>query len=280
LALHLRKARSEDKAKAVEVELAAIPGMGYLTYVYDDWLKETVGDLSVVEYEGEIIGVGKYSRLPDGSVWLETLRVTPPKQGIGGGKILYDHWVKRAAEQNVKYMAMYTGITNVKSKGLAERYGLRVRGTYAEGQMPLKEVQAAKNTPAFRVVGDAERAAALVESMSSKWKGFMSLNRTWYRINKGNCGWLGEEGMVYEDPATGSFIVLGARMMPWQALNIPVMSGDYESCLRFAVKLGQERKVERLNIIYPLDASDIQEAITRFGFKVTSSSLITMGIDL
>jgi N-acetylglutamate synthase-like GNAT family acetyltransferase len=280
LTLHLRKARPEDKAKAVEVELAAIPGMGYLTYVYDDWLKETVGDLSVVEYEGEIIGVGKYSLLPDGSAWLETLRVSPPKQGIGGGKILYDHWVKRAAEQNVKYMAMYTGITNVKSKGLAERYGLRVRGTYEEGQMPLKGVPTAKNVPTFSVVKDAKRAAALVESMSGKWKGFISLNRTWYRINEGNCGWLAKEGMVYEDPATGSFIALGARMMPWQALNIPVMSGDYEACLRFAVKLGQERKVERLNIIYPPDAYDIQDAITRFGFKVTSSNLITMGIDL
>ncbi len=81
MALHLRKARPEDKAKAVEVELAAIPGMGYLTYVYDEWLKETVGDLSVVEYEGEIIGVGKYSRLPDGSAWLETSTRHSPQAG-------------------------------------------------------------------------------------------------------------------------------------------------------------------------------------------------------
>ncbi len=65
---------------------------------------------------------------------------------------------------------MYTGITNVKSKGLAERYGLRVRGTYAEGQMPLKEVSVAKNTPAFRVVEDAERAVAFVESMKASGK--------------------------------------------------------------------------------------------------------------
>jgi len=55
------------------------------------FLNDEDGDWSVEELEGKIMGCGKYSILPDGSAWLETLRVVPEAQGLGLGKRLYEH---------------------------------------------------------------------------------------------------------------------------------------------------------------------------------------------
>ena len=82
----LRKAKPEDKPKVFEVEAKSMPSLQYLPHLFDEWTSEKHGDLSVVELDGEVIGVGKYTSMPDGSAWIEALRVTPEKQGLGAGK--------------------------------------------------------------------------------------------------------------------------------------------------------------------------------------------------
>jgi N-acetylglutamate synthase-like GNAT family acetyltransferase len=278
--LHLRKATSEDKAKVLDVESKSTPNLRYLPYVYDDWSTEERGDLSVVELEGEIIGVGKYTRLPDDSVWLEALRVTPAKQGIGAGKRLYGHWFQLALEQDIKTMRMYTNVSNVKSKGLAERYGLCVQGTYREALKPLKDITSISETAAFRQVNNLKEATKLLMDQSERWGEFLVINRTFYKLNPATCKYFTEQGMVYKEAETGSVITLGARFMPWQSLHIGLISGDYESCLRFALQKGLEMKVERLSILYPPEAMEVQDGLTRFGFKQSPDNFITMGINL
>ncbi len=94
------------------------------------FVSDMVGEFSVEELDGELVACGKYTILPDDTVWLETLRVIPERQGLGLGKRLYEHWLELANAQGVKAMRMYTGVTNVVSSGLAERYGLRLQGTF------------------------------------------------------------------------------------------------------------------------------------------------------
>lgn len=277
--LQLRKATAEDKEKVFDVESKSTPNLRYLPYVYDDWRIEEKGDLSVVELEGEIIGVGKYSRLPDESAWLEALRVTPAKQGIGAGKRLYEHWFQLAKEQNIKNMRMYTNVTNVKSKGLAERYGLRVEGTYREALLPLKDAKILDIEYNFNQITDS-KATEIIMKLSEKWQGFLIMNRTFYKINPATCAYLTKQGFIYEDTKTGSVVTLGARFMPWQSLHIGLISGDYDACINFALQKGIEKKVERLSILYPPTAQDVQDALTQYAFKQTQENFITMGIKL
>jgi hypothetical protein len=274
--LLLRKARPEDKAKVFEVEAKSMPSLQYLPQLYDDWSAETIGDLSVVEYNGGIIGVGKYSRLPDGTAWLEALRVTPEKQGLGGGKILYEHWFKLAKQQHVDHMRMYTNMSNAKSKGLAERFGLRVEGTYREALLP-KDAATVETTD-FERVTDPEKAEKLLMPQSQRWGGFIVMNRTFYKLNPLTCAYFGKQGMVYHDEASSSTVTLGARFMPWQSLHIGIMSGNYEKCLKFSMAKGVEGKVGRLSILFPPDRSDVQASVTGFGFKISPEDYITMGI--
>jgi len=68
----LRRARPEDREKMIWVESRSTPNLSYVPHVWDMFLNDAEGDWSVAELDGEIVGCGKYSILPDGSAWLET----------------------------------------------------------------------------------------------------------------------------------------------------------------------------------------------------------------
>jgi hypothetical protein len=170
---------------------------------------------------------------------------------------------------------MYTGTGNLVSKGLAERYGLRVAGTYKEARMPC-----VKNAPrlgnGFRQVRDPEAAVNLMLPLREKWTGFLVMNRTFYEFTPVLCRYLAEQGMVYIEPGAGSLVTLGARFMPEEALHIGVMAGDLGACLDFAMNLGAERNAGWVNIQYPPSAVDIHEAVAGYGFSVGASDFIVM----
>ena len=275
----LRRAEPRDRDKAIWVESKSTPNLSYVPHVWDTFMNDADGDWSVAELDGEVVGCGKYSLLPDGSAWLETLRVIPERQGLGIGRRLYEHWFRLARGQGVKTMRMYTGTGNVVSKGLAERYGLRVAGTYKEARMPCAK-GAPESAPGFRQVRDPKKAEGLIMPLSGKWGGFLVMNRTFYRFTPELCRYLAANGMVYAEPETGSVVTLGARFMPQDALHLGVLKGDLHACLDFAMRTGIERGAARLNCQYPPSARDVQEALTGYGFSVAASDFIVMEVNL
>ena len=204
----------------------------------------------------------------------------PEKQGLGVGKRLYEHWFRLAHRQGVKTMRMYTGVTNVVSKGLAERYGLMVAGTYKEARMPCTEKNAPESAAEFRQVTDPQQATRLLMPLSDKWAGFLVMNRTFFKFTPELCRYLAGNGMVHVDPETGSVVTLGARFMPEDALHIGVLKGDLDGCLDFAMRIGLERGVRRLNCQYSPSATDVHDALTGYGFSVGASDFIVMEVHL
>jgi len=276
----LRRARQEDREKVIEVESKSTPNLSYVPDVFDMFVSDEVGEFSVAEMDGEVVGCGKYTVLPDGSVWLETLRVIPERQGRGAGKSFYERWFERARLQGVKTMRMYTGLRNVVSKGLAERYGLSLAETFRGASLSCKPGADLVFTGDFTLVENPERATSLLMPLSEEWGGFHVMNRTFFRLTPALCSHLVEEGMVYEDPSTRSVITLGARFQPEKVLHIGVFGGDAEACLGFALEKGLERGVERLNCDFPTSATDVEIAFVEYGFSFTPSDFIVMEIHL
>ncbi|MFH2110614.1 MAG: GNAT family N-acetyltransferase [Candidatus Bathyarchaeota archaeon] len=277
--IKLRKARPGDRDKVIWVESKSTPNLSYVPHVWDMFLGDETGDWSVAELDGEIVGCGKYTVLPDGSAWLETLRVIPERQGLGVGKRLYERWFELAHSQSVATLRMYTGTGNVVSKGLAERFGLRVAGTYKEARMQCNKGTSTK-VAKFRQVADPEEATELLMPLKDKWAGFLVMNRTFYRFTPALCRYLAESGMVYADPDTCNVVTVGARFMPEDALHIGVLDGDLRSCLDFAMSTCLKRGARRLNIQYPPSAKDVHEALTGYGFSVGASDFIVMEVHL
>ena len=275
----LRRARQEDLEKVVWVESLSTPNLSYVPHVWDMFLGDEEGDWTVAEIEGEVIGCGKYSILPDGSAWLETLRVVPQRQGLGVGKRLYEHWLELSREKGVKTMRMYTGVRNVVSKGLAERYGLRRAETF-RGTIMKSESVKVDAEHGFRRVMDHGRATELLMRHSAAWGGWMVMNRTFYKLSPWLCAHLVERGMVYEGPYTESVIAMGARFMPGHGLHIGLFAGDSEACLGFATQTAVERGIERLHCLFPSHIPCVEESLTGFGFRLEPADFIVMEIHL
>jgi len=276
--LVLRRARDEDREKTIWVESKSTPNLSYVDAVWAMFLSDEVGEFSVAEADGEVVACGKFTVVPDGSAWLETLRVIPERQGRGIGKRFYERFYDIARRRGVTTMRMYTGVRNVVSKGLAELYGLRLAETFKGAYLPSGGQY--NSDDSFRRVTDPEEATSLLVPLSMDWKDFLVMNRTFYKLTPPLCEYLAKNGMVYEDPESGSVIALGARFMPEQALHIGVFGGDSKACLAFASRLGAEGGVESLSCLFPSSSAGIQESLTKYGFEFLASEFIVMEVHL
>ncbi|MFH1180269.1 MAG: GNAT family N-acetyltransferase [Candidatus Bathyarchaeota archaeon] len=272
----LRKARPEDREKTIWVESLSTPNLSYVPHVWDMFINDEKGDWSVESVDGELAGCGKYSILPDGSVWLETLRVIPQRQGSGLGKRLYEHWLKLSAEKGVKTMRMYTGISNVVSSGLAEKYGLSTAETFHGVKM---EVKPFKTEHSFKKISDVGEATELLLPLGEKWGNWMVMNRTFFKWSPALCKWLTENGMVYKD-ADGNVVVMGARFMAEYQLHIGLFFGDAKICLDYAKTRAAEIGVKSLHCLYPQHMSVVEKKFLDNGFVLESAPFIVKEINL
>lgn len=76
-----RPALPRDTQDVMELTSRIWEGEDYVPYVWQEWLSEPVGLLSVAEYGGRVVGLGKLSRLAPGQWWLQGLRVHPEFSG-------------------------------------------------------------------------------------------------------------------------------------------------------------------------------------------------------
>jgi ribosomal protein S18 acetylase RimI-like enzyme len=270
----LRKARPEDREKVRWIESKSTPTLIYTPYVYDEFLSDG-GEFSVEELDGELVACGKYTPLPDNSAWIETLRVIPEKQGIGLGKRLYDHWTKLAKGQKVKAMRMYTGVNNNVSAGLAERYGLKLEGTFKGNTFRVKPGDGDQG--GFNIVTDEKKVARLIMPLKEAWADWLVLNRTFYRFSLEILSWMARRGMVYE--SAGNVIIAGARFMPHQAIHIACWGGDADACIAFAKWKAVESNVPLVSCFYEVTRPDIGKVLAGEGFKTDSSDYIVKGIE-
>ncbi|MFP3950594.1 MAG: GNAT family N-acetyltransferase [Candidatus Bathyarchaeia archaeon] len=275
----LREAGQDDRENVFRVELLSTPNLSYLPYVWNLFINDRKGEWTVAEIDGEVIGCGKYSLLPDGSAWLETLRVVPQWQGIGVGKRFYEHWFNLSRKKGVKTMRMYTGVKNTASRGLAIRYGLRPEETF-RGTLINSDSVKAESDWSFNRVTDSRKAKRLLMRHTELWGGWVVMNRTFYRMSPELCIHLTEEGMVHEDPETNSVIVLGTRFNPKHGLHIGLFAGDVEACLCFALQMAVKGGIGKLHCLFPSYTTGVEEALTRFGFHREPTDFLVMEANL
>ena len=266
----VKLATYDDMMAAVQVEKET---MGDYVYLEDAWhyFNSLDGGLVCVSHGDRMVGIGRFSVLPDGSGWLETLRVTPEYQRKGIGREIYKKYVELAQTYNCPSMAMFTGINNVASSALAEVFDLKTvaqhRGyhlTNLEGGYPHSFVHTGW-----------KRAVELILPMKQEYHDYMTFNRTFYRINEANAKQFAIEGKVFEDKESGSFIVCGGRFQHNVALHIAMMGGDLDKCIDFAINYAKAQGIEKVSCTFALDNPQLEEALKARGFAPESSTIIT-----
>ena len=271
MAFTIRLAQYSDMADCARVEHESMPT--YPGYLADAWhYFSTQKGGCVCVYDGdELIGIGRFTVLPDGTGWLETLRVAIPHQGKGAGKAIYLKYRELAEKYGCPSMAMFTGVKNVVSASLAEKNGLRTaaihRGystTDLSGGKPY----------GFRPV-TPERACQLILPKRMEYNNHMVFNRTFYHINEANVRAFAAEGKVFEDSESGSFIVCGARFQHHAALHIAMMSGDHTRCINFAKNYAAAQNIPKLYCTFTLHNPKLESTLVYKNFTPDPSDLIT-----
>lgn len=276
----IRAATYVDRAAIAAVEALSTPGLRYVDQVFDLFMDRTQGAFLVAENDGEVVACGKFTLTPDGSAWLETLRVIPACQGLGIGKRFYKEFFTIARRDGVPIMRMYTGTKNVVSKGLAERFGFQQAETFAEARLPFEEYTHDHQGVHFQPVSDARRATDLIMQYRELWHDFLVMNRTFYKISPALCAMLAAAGQVYEESETASVIVLGARFMPEEALHIGLYGGDPIACQHFIQQRARALGVPRVNCIFPAESQTVGTNLARAGYQQLDATLIVMEVDL
>lgn len=262
-----------DMQAAVKVEKET---MGDYVYLEDAWhyFNSLKGGLVCV-YDGDkMIGIGRFSVLPDGSGWLETLRVIPSYQRKGAGKEIYKKWLELAKQLNCPSMAMFTGVNNAASSGLAELYGLKTVAHHKGYHLTNLEGGDAHN---FKHI-NWQRAVELMLPKKEEYNNYMTFNRTFHRINEANIKTFACEGKVFEEKETGSFIVCGARFQHQVALHIAMMDGDLDRCIDFAINYAKSQGINKVSCTFALENEKLQNALLKRGFVPESSTIITKEI--
>lgn len=273
----VRRATPEDLEGAVAAERAAMNSYGYLADTAEMFYNDEIGPLLVAEDEsGRIVGVAKYTVVYDGSAWLETLRVEPDCQRKGIGRMFYDEFIKISHELGVKYLRMYTGAKNIPSASLARIYGLETEQVYREMSLNLSEEKTAPEVAGIVRV-TPQRACELLRPLEKENKGFLILNRTFYKMCDELYKALALEGKVYEDPATGSVIVLGNRFLPRRSLQIGIVGGDKQKMLNFAKAQCIEKGRLSLIVMFPPENEEFQALLEQNGYAALPSDLMVMG---
>ena len=148
----IRTATMADVPRLREIEMAAMPhSKWYSTECAPLFIEQKgqQGEMIVAEIPelpagdpNRTIGMGQYSAMPDGSGWLECLRILPEYQRTGAGRQIYERYQELWTETDAPHVAMFTGRKNVASKALSEVYGFEYTGAYDEYSLLLEGVEA------------------------------------------------------------------------------------------------------------------------------------------
>jgi GNAT superfamily N-acetyltransferase len=270
----IRKATWDDRQDAVIAEGLATPSLHYLDKVYDEWMADTDGELIVAEVDGRVVAVGKFSVVPDGSAWLEALRVDPAQQGQGIGKAFYRRFFELADMKGITTLRMYTGVTNLVSKGLAELFGFKLAGTFTGHALAVPAHVPDVYGDGFMPVTDPHQAAALLAPYAQAWNHFNIMNRTFYKASDALWGDWAKRGWIYAQGDTA--VALGARFIPEQALHLAMFGGDADQVLKFAQWKARTLGNDKLQCMCPHDNPAIKAVLQGAGFIPESGDCITM----
>lgn len=128
--LIFRKAAPEDKPAMLAICAQIWDGDDYIPYVWDEWLAEPYGQLSVVELDGKVVGMGKLTRLAPEEWWLEGLRVDPAYRERGIGRFLHQQGVALAERIGSGVLRFATSSANTSVHHFAEETGFQHIGDY------------------------------------------------------------------------------------------------------------------------------------------------------
>jgi len=135
--IYIRRALAGDFDDVLELTRDVWEGTDYVPYVWSTWLADARGYLHVALLDNRLVGLQHIDLQPDGTAWLEGIRVATTVRAQGIGRALLDHgveWARNLGSPAVR-LASYSG--NEASNRMAESAGLHLIHTFGLWSAPV-----------------------------------------------------------------------------------------------------------------------------------------------
>jgi GNAT superfamily N-acetyltransferase len=152
----VRRARSQDRKDILRICRATWHGWDYVPEYLNRWLKEKGFYVIVERRTGRAVGLGKYTELAPGELWLEGLRIDPEARSRGLGWQLSKAVLRHALAEKPVSIRLATGRRNTHSRRIIRRMGLRLRVSLwsREGKVPRRAGKPDVFVPSARAAYD------------------------------------------------------------------------------------------------------------------------------
>jgi GNAT superfamily N-acetyltransferase len=261
-----------DKPQMLALTARIWDGEDYLPSVWDEWMAETEGVLAVTELAGQIVGIGKLTRLTAEQWWLEGLRTHPDFEGRGLASHTTDYLLAAWQKAGGSIIRLTTASFRIPVHRLSEKRGFVKTGEYSFFRADALAEPIANFQPIAS--GDVQAAYELVQQSSSQevTGRFMDVGWRWAEpcpslleaaIQAGSAWWWGERRGVltwWEDHEDGDHkpcISLAAC----ETVNLPALLTD-------ARRLAASQGYAQIAWNAPLQAG-VLDALQRSGFRRT-----------
>jgi predicted PurR-regulated permease PerM/GNAT superfamily N-acetyltransferase len=155
-ATQIRPARMKDRP-SIEAICAQF-GEDYIPDTWEEWVSDSHGHLAVAELGGQVVGIGKLTRLSDSEWWLEGLRVDPAHHRQGIARRLQAHLLEKASQVGRGVLRFGTHSSNEPIHHLAACDGFQHVATFQRYRAdPLSVAQGA---PLLRPLTKSDLPAA------------------------------------------------------------------------------------------------------------------------
>jgi len=231
-------AEESDLEFTDEIEKQALPIIDpYYRNNIDIFDGEIDGDLIMVYDEDYAVGMGRFSFHPDGTMWLETVRVRPDYQNKHIGTGIYERYLQQAKEQGIKIIRLYTESFNEKSMGLTKKMGYKIIQKYDYYSLKSEEKEA--DNKGFSLEKDLDKIMKIMKD--NPWTDMICINNVFYEVNRENIQWFMDRDMIYSKD--DSLLIVGARHNRDSVAYIGYMAGDIEDCINTAIAMNPGKTI-------------------------------------
>jgi GNAT superfamily N-acetyltransferase len=162
----IRPARRSDRDAMLRITREVWDGTDYVPFQWQRWLDDRAGYLCVADWNDNVVGLQHTTVQPDGTAWMEGIRVEEAMRGRGVGAAMLHHSLEWARSADCPVARLSTSSENQSSLRVAQKAGFREVNRF--------DVLAGPTSPPFEPVHHVRLAhgadlAALQDRLLHDW---------------------------------------------------------------------------------------------------------------
>jgi ribosomal protein S18 acetylase RimI-like enzyme len=253
--MKIRPARRQDREQVLAFCKNTFSWGDYVDRVWDMWFSDKSGRLLVGEHNDNAVAMSHVSICPDGSVWLEGVRVRPDFRRSGVATDLIERMLAYAGRHGARQASAIVAVDNLASQRMVEKNGFSVISNWAYYSTDAKI--GARKTSA-RLAGAADLSAIwdyLKQSRTYRQSAGRYVRAwQWYALDRKAMRQLVRKGRVAVagNPIDGVAIINGDGYWDRKdVLQVTYLDSEksIKDLLSFAANLYSQGKFSRLHIL-------------------------------